>query len=305
MEDDLGVPWHEEEKIAKVISQYYETLFTAGNFEGVATVERALTPCVSHQMNLELIKEPTYDEVKRELFAIHADKAPDPDGFSASFFHSNWETVGSAIVSEIKSFFSSEILHATMNVTHVRLIPKKIGAKRVAYYRSIALCNVFYKIISKLLSLRLKPVLGAIISENQSAFIPGRAITDNVLITHELLHYLKTSSAEKKCPMAVKTDMSKAYDRVEWAFVSQVLQRLCFHEKLINLVMQCITTVSYSFLINETAYGSVTPQRGIRHGDPISPYIFILCGEVLTGLCRDAERSGLLPGVRVARGAPA
>ena len=81
-------------------------------------------------------------------------------------------------------------------------------------YRPIALCNVFFKIISKLLAPRLKQVLHLIISENQSTFIPGRAIADNVLITHEVLQFLKTSQAQKRCTMAVKTDMSKAYDRV-------------------------------------------------------------------------------------------
>lgn len=151
-------------------------------------------------------------------------------------------------------------------------------------YRPIALCDVFYKIISKLLAIRLKTVLNSIISENQSAFIPGRSITDNVLITHEVLHYLKISTAEKKCPMAVKTDMSKAYDRLEWEFTRQVLNRLGFDQKWVELIMQCITTVSYSYLVNKATYGSVCPSRGIRQGDPMSPYIFILCGEVLTGL---------------------
>lgn len=96
----------------------------------------------------------------------------------------------------------------TINMTHVRLIPKNQNALKVSDYRPIALCNVYYKIISKILSLRLRPVLGSIISENQSAFLPGRAIADNVLITHEILHYLKDFEAKKHCYMAVKMDMS-------------------------------------------------------------------------------------------------
>lgn len=182
------------------------------------------------------------------------------------------------------------------------LIPKTLDAKRAADYRPIALCNVFYKIISKILTMRLQPVLCDIISETQSAFVQDRAIQDNILITHEVLQYLKTSQAEKKCNMAVKIDMSKAYDRLEWDFITQVLKRLGFHDTYIQWIMQCITTVTYSYLINDAVYGSVKPYRGIRQGDPLSPYIFILCGEVLSGLCNRVASTGELKGVRVARG---
>lgn len=192
----------------------------------------------------------------------------------------------------------------SINKTHVRLIPKTQNAMKVSEYRSIALCNVYYKIISKILSLRLRPVLSHIISENQSAFLPGRAIADNVLITHEILHYLKGSEAEKHCYIAVKTDMSKAYDRLEWSFIRLVFEKLGFDPIWVNWVMECITTVSYSFLVNDTAHGCVQPHRGIRQGDPISPYIFILCGEVLSGLCREGQNSGELTGVKIGHHCP-
>lgn len=140
--------------------------------------------------------------------------------------------------------------------------------------------------------------------ENQSAFIPGRAISDNVLITHEVLHYLKTSSATKRCSIAVKTDISKAYDRLEWDFLQKVLSRMGFHDIYTNWVMQCITTVYYSFLMNEEVLGSVIPSRGIRQGDPISPYLFILFAEVLSGICRKAQANKVMAGIRVARRCP-
>ncbi|KAL0690146.1 hypothetical protein Bca4012_089824 [Brassica carinata] len=104
--------------------------------------------------------------------------------------------------------------------------------------------------------------------------------------------------------MAVKTDMSKVYDRIEWKFIEQVLQRLGFHDKWTNWILQCVSTYSYSYLINETVLGSVKPHRGIRQGDTLSPYLFILCGQVLSGLCSKAERDGILQGIRVARGSP-
>lgn len=212
--------------------------------------------------------------------------------------------VGPAVIKEIQQFFILGYLAPTINIAHVRLILKSLGAKRVEDYRPIALCNIYYKIISKLLSLRLQSVLECIISENQSAFIPGRAIGDNVLITHEMLHFLKTSKAEKHCTIVVKTDMSKAYDIIEWRFISNVLERLGFHTTWTQWIMQCISTVSYSYLINDFVYEEVRPYRVIRQGDPISPYIFILCSEVLSGLCKKAGREGSLQGVRVARGSP-
>ena len=304
IEDEDGLPVFEEEKISGVICKFYDNLFTSNHFDSAHTIEKALKPCISLETNEELIKEPTPEEIRNATFAIHADKAPGPDGFSASFFQSNWEVIGPAIVTEVQRFFTTGILSPSLNETHVRLIPKTLDATKVEDYRPIALCNVYYKIISKILTMRLQPVLCNIISENQSAFVQGRVISDNVLITHEVLQYLKTSQAEKWCPMAVKTDMSKAYDRIEWEFISQVFKRLGFHDTWTQWLMQCITTVSYSYLINDAAYGSVKPYRGIRQGDPLSPYVFILSGEVLSGLCKNAASSGELQGVRVARGCP-
>lgn len=182
----------------------------------------------------------------------------------------------------------------SINSTHIRLIPKITSPKTVSDYRPIALCNVYYKVISKILSLRLKPVLQSIISENQSAFVPDRMISDNVLITHEVLHYLKNSGATVHCSMAVKTDISKAYGRLEWSFIRKVLERLGFHEKVVHWIMQCVSTVTYSFLLDNEVAGSIHPQRGIRQGDPLSPYIFILCREVLSGLCKKAQANGTL-----------
>ena len=104
--------------------------------------------------------------------------------------------------------------------------------------------------------------------------------------------------------MAVKTDMSKAYDRLEWSFIESVLQRFGFHEKWVTTIMQCVRTVSFSYLMNGTAKGRVIPGRGIRQGDPLSPYLFILCSEVLSGLCLKAQREGKLQGIRVATECP-
>lgn len=189
LEDHLGNAVFEDDKIATVISDYFKGIFTSSGASATEVVEKAISPCISESTNTQLTALPSPQEIKEAMFAIHPDKAPGPDGFSASFFQSNWEVVG--------------------------------------------------------------PVLQSIVSENQPAFILGRTISDNVLITHEMLHYLKVSGAVK-----------------HW----------------INWMMQCVSSVSYSFLLNNEVVGDVTPQRGIRQGDPLSPYIFIIYGEVLSGL---------------------
>ncbi|CAA7018492.1 unnamed protein product [Microthlaspi erraticum] len=304
LEDAQGTAVYEEEKIVQVISTYFQDIFITRSSNCVETVNQAIQPCISEETNALLIADPTPEEIKAALFSINPDKAPGPDGFSACFFQKNWSVMGPQITKEVLGILSSGILPSSINETHLRLIPKVPSPKSVAEYRPIALCNVYYKIISKLLTRRLQPVLPTIISENQTAFIPGRVISDYVFITHEVLHYLKGSGATKYCSMAVKTDMSKAYDRLEWNFIAAVLDRMGFHPKWTNWIFQCISTVSYTFLVNGTAQGQVIPQRGIRQGDPLSPFIFILCGEVLSGLCKKALDNGSLPSIKVSRGSP-
>ena len=304
IEDEQGNEFHDDDQIASTIASYYQTIFTAGTPSDNLVVEEGLTPKVTALMNSRLTAEPSLQEITEAVFSINPDKAPGPDGFSAGFYQSFWDIIGLDVSLDIKRFFESSFLPRQLNETHICLIPKITSPRRVADYRPIALCTVHYKIIAKVLTKRLQPLLAKLISPNQSAFVPNRAISDNVLITHEILHYLRTSDARVRVSMAVKTDMSKAYDRIEWTFLEAVLRRLGFHDKCTSWIMACVSSVSYSFLVKGSPKGQVLPSRGLRQGDPLSPYLFILCTEVLSGLCQRAQDTGQLPGIKVAKGSP-
>jgi hypothetical protein len=185
---------------------------------------------------------------------------------------------------------------------YIALIPKIKNPTHIIEFRPISLCNVTYKLISKVLANRLKKILGEIISPNQSTFIPGRLITDNIIIAFEALHTMDTRLKGREGYMALKLDMSKAYDRVEWNFIEAVMKRIGFDNRWVQLLMTCVQTVSYSVLINGRPHGKIIPSRGWRQGDPLSPYFFILCAEGLSTGINKMERAGGVSGLPLTRG---
>jgi hypothetical protein len=117
------------------------------------------------------------------------------------------------------------------------MIPKVASPEKMGQFCPISLCNVVYKIASKVAANRLKKVLPEVISEEQSAFIPGRLITDNIITAYECLHFMKRNRAKKHRTCALKLDMRKAYDQVEWSYLKAIMLKLGFSDRWVALVM--------------------------------------------------------------------
>nr|GEU82219.1 hypothetical protein [Tanacetum cinerariifolium] len=200
---------------------------------------------------LKLVRIVSNEEIKLALFDIDGNKASGPD---------------------------------EINATVTSLVPKVDAPSKVSDYRPIACCNVFYKIISKVICNRLKGVLGFLVDENQSAFIPSRQISDNIMLSQELMRNYHRNRGPAKC--AFKIDIEKAYDFMEWVFLSSSLKHFGFPELMVKWIMNCITSTSFTVNANGDHTGFFKGKQGLRQGDPLSPYLFTLVMEVFNIVLR-------------------
>lgn len=273
LKNDEGVWVENEEEKRGMIAQYFKTLFSSNRGNNSDQLLDVVERKVTEDMNELLTSAYRSEEIKEALDSIGDLKAPGPDGMPAVFYKNFWDLMGEKITSEVQEILNGGQIPQEWNETTIVLIPKVKTFELIKDLRPISVCNVLYKIVSKVLANRLKKILPEVISQSQSAFFPGRLISDNILVAYELTHYMRQKRNGETGYAALKLDMSKAYDRVEWGFLKDMMLKLGFNQEWTQLIMKCITFVTYRIRVDGELIEVIQPERGLQQGIHC-PHIF-------------------------------
>ena len=231
-------------------------------------------------------------DIREAFFSLPRNKASGPDGYTPEFFCKSWQVFGAEVTEAVLEFFSSGKLLKQWNATNLVLIPKIPNASKMTDFRLISCLNTVYKVISKLLAGRLKDILSTCINHAQSAFLPGRLLLENVLLATEIIQGYHRKDIRPSAML--KVDLRKAFDSIRWDFVIATLRAINLPEKFIGWIQECITTASFSISVNGQTGGFFRSSKGLRQGDALSPYLFVLAMEVFSGFLHSRYDSGYI-----------
>ncbi|KAJ0535080.1 putative RNA-directed DNA polymerase [Helianthus annuus] len=243
----------------------------------------------------------TLEEIKAAVWDCDGDRAPGPDGFNFKFIKRCWSGFREDLLKLFNKFYEDGSLNQCCSSSFIALIPKIKDPVGPSDFRPISLIGVINKVISKVLVNRLKKVVGGLISEEQSAFLAGRNIMDGPMVLNEVFSWLKKS---RRRGMFFKVDISKAYDSVNWKFLDSIMSQMNFPRRWRAWVMATLYSAKASVLVNGSPTREFLCSRGLRQGDPLSPFLFVIVMEALSKIMEKAVSLGLFNGLKVTNNGP-
>ena len=265
------------------ILAFYKQLYTRDNqVEEAAYIREACLQLISQPVtsehNQELIKPITLEEVTAAVKQLPAGKSPGTDTIPAEFYQALWEDIDGDILNFVTESIEHTHIAAELNISKIALLPKSEDRSRVQNFRPISLLNTPYKIVAKILANRMKPLLHHWILPSQTGFVPNRCILDNIFLVFEAIEWTLENYQDLSMLLL---DFEKAYDRVNWTFLRQVMTRMDFHPNWVNQVMALNEYASAAIIVNGEQSQTFNLERSVRQGCPLAPYLFLLTVDVL------------------------
>jgi hypothetical protein len=290
-----------QEELKKAAVQHFQQRFIAHSdlhLPEKVSIAGLFPQFISAVEDNELYKPVSLAEIKDILIHFNKERSPGPDGWTSEFFIFFFDLVGEDLLQMVEDSRTRGKISGSLNATFLVLIPKKSDPLSFNDFRPISLCNLIYKIISKVISNRFKPILERCLSSEQHGFLKGRRIQEAIGAAHECLHSIKRKNLKA---LVMKLDINKAFDCIDWAFLRLVLHAVGFGVKMINWIFACVTTANFAVIINGEATSFFKSERGLRQGCPLSPYLFILVMEGLSLLLNQNIADQKISGIKVSK----
>lgn len=293
---DINGVWEvESSKVKDHFKNYYENLFKKDQ-DCSWSHDLGETSQITPREKGDLEKNFDEKELKDAIWGSGHNKSPGPDGFTMEFYKFYWEIIKTDLLEAFNDFANKPILPKGAISTFITLIPKVNNPIQVKDFRPISLISSIYKILAKMLANRLKKVLPRVIDITQSAFIKNRQLTDGPLIVNEVVDWAK---AKKKSMFIFKSDIAKAFDSVSWDYLDSILDQKGFGFTWRRWMRVCLSSGSSSILINASPSSEFRLGRGLRQGDPLSPFLFTLVMEGLNEAIKKAVQNNTYVGTKI------
>ncbi|XP_070050304.1 uncharacterized protein [Nicotiana tomentosiformis] len=275
-----GETLQQPKEIEKEVTRFYKNLLgtTADQLPAIDPTIMRRGNYLNRGQQLSLIAPINKEEVYQSLMSIDDQKAPGYDGFNVLLFKRAWPIIGEEVTNVVLQYFEDSELYKAINFT-ITLIPKVQNPSKISEFRSISYCTMLYKLISKVLTRRMQGVMDSLVDQSQSVFVPRRLITDNIILSHELVKGYGRKGITPRCML--KIDMRKVYDYIEWQYIKQILNYLQFPTCFVKCILRCVQSVSYSIILNGNLVTPFQAKKGLRQGDPLSLLLFVLVMEYL------------------------